>query len=105
MRDKPLRWSEPELPDVAYGYYGDSERMYCKVYRTRRSKWFFMRSDYHSQGYLLPMWLDGVTNVDEAKAVAQVYYFINGSEIVNAVKEKNKPTSEENDDGQAHEPC
>jgi hypothetical protein len=98
----PLVWSKPDLPDAAYGYYGETVSMYCKVYQSYCGPdtwWMFMRSDSMNQGYDLPMLMEGVTTVDEAKAVAQVYYFLNGSEPFDAVAAKQKRYEEENDNG------
>ena len=96
-----LTWAKPDLPDCAYGYYGNTERMYCKVERSLRDYslrdyysngwlWLFYRSDSNNHGYLMPTRMEGVQTVEEAKAVAQVYYFMNGEQWVDVREENNK---------------
>jgi hypothetical protein len=82
----------------AYGYYGKMsydkqphlDRMYCKVDRKGEGQWMFYRSDYNGSGYLEPIVMEGVTTLQEAKAVAQVWYFINGWEIIFAQKDEQR---------------
>jgi len=85
--DEPLVWHRPILPDCAYGYYGDTERMYCKVYRSR-GKWLFFRSDSKNQGYLLPQIMGGVETKEQALAAAEGYFLLNGQDIIDAHKAK-----------------
>jgi hypothetical protein len=91
MAHLPLTWSATYLPDVAYGYYGKGatkDYMYCKVTQVR-THWYFRRAGYPCNGYRMPVWMEGVTTVQEAKDVAQVYYFLDGAEVVDLVYENN----------------
>jgi len=78
-----LVWSEPELPNEAWGYYDYPKQvatgelhMYCKITRGVANPWYIQRSLAGNSGYDFPVALEGATTMEEAKQLAQVHFWM-----------------------------
>jgi hypothetical protein len=89
-----LEWftlSSFDTAKEAWGYYKDSDAescyqkmMFCKVYRlwvSNAKRWYYKRSHSNNPGYETPIHLPDAQSLEDAMAVAQVFFSLDGHRV------------------------